>query len=932
MPDLKQIFKFTSCLILAVIVIFLLLQYTNLRHAIQFGQFVSTVPNNVGERSAIGELTQGRREEVNFTGEMYVSYFAIQFATWERENQGVLNVSFYINNELVFEERVDYSTVVDNMFHDFVLPEAVFLPPNSTATVALTVIEGEVGHSITAWGNQLGEFIFTATFHPRNVSIAYVYMMLFLVLLLPYGIVSYFWFFKMILIIRLYNKIKKSSIVLVSYKTEKNRYLLATFCVASLMALTYWLIPIRYYNVDDPAYMYIVAGYLTGVPSPFLLWSNIVFGYILSILYTLLPMFPWYGIVHVVFIFISQLMILKSFLKIAAQKDISLFVPISLYFVLFAYFLLYSTVTLQFSTTPAMMGAAACIVAASLFSSESKRARVVDFVTIVVLLFFSYIIRVSSGLGVLTFFYLVIAFKVTMTLLSRKTLKYMLWKIRSFATISICIAVVILLVRDFDLFIADFNGMREFRTWNSQWARYTNYLHTSYDDAPELYESIGWDRELYVLVQNAFTMDKRVTVENIRILNEFQSAELELVPFSQQLDDALGLVSAFVRNNNIARNAGTVLLLGFLAHIIVLKRQVNTCQTNKWKNVLYLLFALAVVGAFLLSLLWLGLRRINLRAFIVPLMPAACLLFWHVLYAYGSSIENGVKKHIPIALTFCFVIGFNFAHVPFRTAYAMATSSDQYMRIERRLLVERYAIENPDNVFILPAYILSSTPVPVFTIYRNQHPTNLIVWGTGFTSSPTRNAQFKANELAPYANSLLQPNVYFITSSTASGPGSAFVRYMENRYRAMPMVVDQFEGIFVIMFVQADQFFTYNDMSDTLYHADTISVSTDMGNDNVFIYSKPMEPNSHTNYVVTFHVETGESPESFWIEWYRLSPELHYIRDSIKTFDIVPGHHNYFRAIYTDNKEFDETAHFRIITTPTSDMQITDFTIVEVLP
>ncbi|MCL2365887.1 MAG: hypothetical protein FWC75_02445 [Oscillospiraceae bacterium] len=773
------------------------------------------------------------------------------------------------------------------------------------------------------------------------------------------AIALYLCFFKWDLLVRIFNRLKgkflASFLYRVGISSEKNRYIIAAIFVSLMMALTYLAIPIRYYNVDEAVNMYIVAGYHTGTPAPMFLFSNILFGYLLSGLYTVIPLLPWYGIMHIVFLFISQVMILKSFLKAAAQKNLAVFVPISLYSILYVFFLLFSTTLLQFTTTPAILGAAACVVAATLFYGESKKAHIFDIFAIVILVLFSFIIRWATGDGVLRFFVVVLIFKAFLAIANKVDIRQKLLPIRSYIIIGVCVAATVTFARQFDGHLAHSNGMRLFREWNAPWATHFNYPHSSFDESPELYESIGWDRDLAELVvPHSFLMDERVSADSFVVLNEYQRVRLLSIPFYVRLESAIDMIITFLRETPVAGSSANVLLIAFTVHFIMLIKQFCSDKPGRINHALQILFSLAIFGGFLASLLWLGLGglslyavggRISLRAFLVPLFPTACLLFWHILHTWAPSLQRCAKKCLPIALIACFIIGFYFANVPFHSIQAMATSPQWQLQVERRLNREQFAIDNPDSVFIFNTALITSTPVPVFTVYGDQRPTNLLPWGLSM-SCPTLMEQRRINGLYDFgANNLLRPNFYVMDRST----DSVFTRYMQNRYNAFNLVTEHFDDVFVMRFVRLDSFLTGIDNFEILYQSDAIGVNLETlgitrnytdyiyreyGYDEcivpaVSVYSGQLTLNSYTNYLFTFSVETNESPCSFWVEWYTISPELHFTRQFIRQFEVEPGYNNYFGVIYTEGKEL-EDARFRIIAAPNADMVITDFTIMEV--
>jgi len=798
--------------------------------------------------------------------------------------------------------------------------------------------------------------VITANYFHFSFTISF--WAIYAVIVLVIATVLYIWFFMReqlytacsLVYKKLKEMFKESELYKVGCKSEKNRYIIAALFVAMLMALTYLFVPIHFYNIDDAINMYIVAGYDTGTPSPLLLYSNILFGYMMSGLYTLMPMLPWYGIMHVFFIYFSQLMILKSLLRVAAQRDVTAIVSLGLYFVLYAFFLIFSTVRLQFTTTPAMMGAAACVVAASLFTGESKRVRFFDIISIVFLILFSFIIRWNSGDGVIRFFLVVMLIKAAMTFLTKDELKHKLRRTCVYAAIGICVAVTIVTAREINLYMLDTNGLREFHVWNGQWARFRNHSRAHFDVEQELYESIGWDRNLHDLVLMSFTMDERVTIESFTILNEFtRDAELTH-SFLYRVVRATGLSWSFVVDNPVPRSAANVLMVVALVHITLLVNRMRNNKQSRWEDAISILFTLAIIGGFLASLLWLSLGgfsvdaiggRINQRAFLVPLMPAACLVVWNVLYIWGSALQRGVKQHRLIAITLCFVIGLYFIQVPFRTISDTATSPHLDLQVERRMNREQYAMDNPESVFIMNV-LLARTPVPVFTTYREVKPTNLM--SLSAEMSPNHIEQRRINGIDEFGASIfLRPGFYYIDSSTQG----LFFRYMQSRYNAFSVVTDQFDNVFVIRFIELEQFLSQSDEYLTLHHIDSILAEPDIVSvyvqeffhdepvkedtyATVLVYDQPISMSENTNYLIMFDVETESEPESFWVEWYSVDQDFHIVRHAVREFEIESGHNSHFGTIYTGNNIFDENTRFRIIVAPTSNMEITNFTIIEV--
>lgn len=583
----------------------------------------------------------------------------------------------------------------------------------------------------------------------------------------------------------------------INYSSEKNRYIIAAIFVAILMVLTYWLAPPRWGRNDDLAIMYIVSGVISGTPSPMTVHTNMLIGYMMSGLYTLVSVIPWWGLMHVLFIFISHTMILKSFIKIAAHKQIALFAPFCLYLTLYVFFLFFNTTVLFFTTTPAMMGAAACVLAAALFQGESRKARILDSVVIVLLVLFSYMIRRHSGLGILPFFCVVIIMNVAMTFSKNSQSRKL--QIRSNVIISICVAITLLFAYGFDLLKSESNGMREFREYNYERAQFTDFPSVSYDEAPELFASIGWDSDLYYMVRHWQFLDERITTENFGYINEYQASRLELIHITERVVNAARNVWDFISDNIIAESAFYVLMLVFLVYAAVIIWRIFRDKINRGKHLFHLLFIFAIMGIFIVSVLYLGWHgRLRLRAFFVPMMPAACLLFYSILLTCGSRIVHGVKKFTYIAMIIIFSLGIYFYFGPYRevheTANWHAERRNDVAVAEWNAVLRQFYLDNPDNIYLSNIGIIDAVEVGVLNVLPSvfnvpEKPFNLNTFGHGgwLAFSPAWYERVRANSLEElFYGHLLKPNVYLLDISTEG----LFYQYMYTRYNAVPEVVD----------------------------------------------------------------------------------------------------------------------------------------------
>lgn len=99
-------------------------------------------------------------------------------------------------------------------------------------------------------------------------------------------------------------------------------WLFSALTVFILMFFMYLIIPIGFETNDDSGMMYILAGYRTGTPEIGTVYCNILWDCLISSFYRICAEVNWYIIIFVFLLFISNMMILKSILKICRKKPI----------------------------------------------------------------------------------------------------------------------------------------------------------------------------------------------------------------------------------------------------------------------------------------------------------------------------------------------------------------------------------------------------------------------------------------------------------------------------------------------------------------------------------------------------------------------------------------------------------------------------------
>ncbi|MCL2839406.1 MAG: hypothetical protein FWE05_01420 [Defluviitaleaceae bacterium] len=106
----------------------------------------------------VGELTQGVEVRQQFQHNGYVSKFSILFATYNRDNHGLMRVAMNINNEEIFYTHVAYEDVSDVVFREFHLHDKVAVHSDYLIEIIITALEGDTGSSITILASDFEDF------------------------------------------------------------------------------------------------------------------------------------------------------------------------------------------------------------------------------------------------------------------------------------------------------------------------------------------------------------------------------------------------------------------------------------------------------------------------------------------------------------------------------------------------------------------------------------------------------------------------------------------------------------------------------------------------------------------------------------------------------------------------------------------------------
>jgi hypothetical protein len=254
---------------------------------------------------------------------------------------------------------------------------------------------------------------------------------------------------------------------------------------------------------DDYGMMQIASGYRYGEPTEYLVYLNVIWGFLLKFLYQNFPAANWYVILFYLVHFFSMTIILYIFLK--KTRSLYSYLLFTLLFVFFEVFLLSN---LQFTTTSMVAGCSGILLLISLVSGWRRTPWIIYF-TGIVLQIISGMIRYKVYLLLLLLFVPVIFLLVV----KKRTIRILF---------PFLIAVSI-----FGGFFAFHNAYynrdpewRYYLQYNALRGQITDFRYTRYNENTQaLYTAVGWSENDTNMIKGWFYLEQeKYTLDDLEFL------------------------------------------------------------------------------------------------------------------------------------------------------------------------------------------------------------------------------------------------------------------------------------------------------------------------------------------------------------------------------------------------------------------------------
>ena len=545
------------------------------------------------------------------------------------------------------------------------------------------------------------------------------------------------------------------------------------YIVVGMAVIGLWIVvgP-KFPTNDDYGLMSILAGYKSGTPTAVPFYCEYLYAVIISGLYRITDIIPWYIIVLMTLMLINCLCLFYTIRKLVKESSLkcfdrffSYFVFVSLIFGLYFFNLIYIT----YSVVPAVCGCSAILLILTIKKGDTILTNNVITGIVLGLFFFAWNIRMQSGYVVL----ISLIFAITYSCYE-KNMKY---QRVLFLIIGIIAIAMISLYVNWQAGIG--NGWNDFASFYDACGKYTDYTHLTYEEAPDIYQSIGWNQELYCLVNKWFFMDKRIDYNSFSTLNQ-SVATHTFYGYSSRRALLAGMCSLFKVSSLWIR---LLLALWVITIIVVfIFKLIMHEKKSELKDVCEALLFLLIGGVLISYLLMQGrfLDRAVYPVMFCTMIPSFFLCLKIVICSNIRNIGKEKYSNKYKNIFFSFHIFIVIAFIAFSIVGLTTSSWKKYnpKSCQTKKMLEQYVMDNDDYFYIND--ISLTMPGDPFTVYSSKKPTNYTFWGGTFLKSPLYYEQIKMYGFDDFSRSdLIRDNVRFIS---CSGPDDDLFEYMREEF------------------------------------------------------------------------------------------------------------------------------------------------------
>lgn len=546
-------------------------------------------------------------------------------------------------------------------------------------------------------------------------------------------------------------------------------------------------------TIDDARLLYVYAGYASGNPTGVYLFSNSVFGWILSILYTYIPMINWYYIYH-----LFVLLLFLTTLGTAIHRTVGKITLGSILVHLITVVLCFSNsiLLMHFELATSLTGCTGLILLLTLKQQQSLSSRRWQLTVAGLLLLASYIQEKNAFYVIACFALLITLYKIIKfrTVESNQT-KQLTTSMVAF-TLSVLIGVIVLSTLQEASRGPQWDKYAEYNPYRIS---YWDYDHAEYDDDPELFLNAGWSKEFYGLVDEMYFLDPRFSAEGLSgIVDKFDR-------LSTSREGAFFDLTLSTLKETFQKEPKTLTDVIYLVSILTFLCMAIAYYKPRFKEILpdlaCIILGLGGMCILITYLAWRG--RLPLRAFDAVVFPALVTVLLVSLHIKRQISNSAISKpklifKIPAIAVIIVLIALNTYQI-IKTFQTDQKYLDYRSRASAQVKdIEAYALKNQENLYVFDLF--GAQNYEPRTHYPQSDLRNLLVWGSSYIYTPTyyeQIAHFGLEEVS--AETFTQDNVYLVTSKLIDRCRNKFLAYIKSDYGYVALkIVDEIGDAFYV--------------------------------------------------------------------------------------------------------------------------------------
>ncbi len=562
---------------------------------------------------------------------------------------------------------------------------------------------------------------------------------------------------------------------------NQQAWLFALLLVTAGLLLIWLKADLYYAETDDAPTVRALLGYEGGHIPTFHVFQHPLLTFLLAGLSRWVPGIAWYSWVQLACLWLAGVVLVKSFCQMSIRSQGRMLPGMAVSTLFFGVFLVECTALLTYTTTAALLGAAAVAQLCTLRVQEKAAWGMAGSMG---LLLAAYAWRLMSALPALAFWLLALGWQAWQegALFAAKGKPKPPRGLALYGkSLALCLACFALLygIRALDV---KAQGLEGYMDWQN--ARNELFDYTDFQRNPNTQAGQGlWSAEETRLISGWYLLDEKITAEAMR--QQASSQRPNALSLAQPVDSLAQLAHRAWVFFRLAWQwvLATALVVGSAAFSIWQVCQAKDQRRGSW---LWGLLALLGTGLFEAYLLWVD--RMLTRTFVSALIPAAAFIACLLLSARTDPARTAAYRR---GQRVCAILLTGLALLSSYASYRDVTSPyyQQFHDDNDRTAwaLEAFARDNPDKLIVYG--VGQWRDCRLFPSQGQPVPQNLAAWGGWDTGSLGQQKQFALLGLDRNhftARDFLRGNV--LALGDAQGPPQELTEYVAGALGQAPQV------------------------------------------------------------------------------------------------------------------------------------------------